>query len=76
MFTFRLLLDMNRDIENWVYGANATSHGKDWKEGVRSEYQHVVDQLQGVPFQEAQRFMVPFLEGLYAEKKEMIDQKL
>ncbi|MDR3168568.1 MAG: hypothetical protein LBU27_02150 [Candidatus Peribacteria bacterium] len=72
MFSYKFILDLHKDLKNWVDGANKVSHGRNWKENVAPEYLHIVEKLQGISYTEAEVFMVPFLEELYEEKKETI----
>ena len=72
MFSIEIKLDLKKDLKNWVDGCNKLSHGKNWKLGVSSEYQGIVEQLVRNNFEEAEKFMYPVLEGIYEEKKGLI----
>ncbi|MDK2899125.1 MAG: hypothetical protein PWQ10_312 [Patescibacteria group bacterium] len=68
-YNFKIILDPKKDADNWYDGCNGDSFGVDWKTRVSVD---IYKNINGKSKKEALKFLIPFLDQTYIDKKQDI----
>jgi hypothetical protein len=68
-YSYKIILDPEKDAWNWQEGCNSTSHGMNWGKNIPG---HILSKIKGKPKKEALEFIVPFLKQKYIDDKDKI----
>lgn len=72
-YTYKLILDLEKDAWNWYEGCNSEGFGVDWKTRVSED---IYKKINGKSKKDALKFLLPFLKQKYINEKQVIDSHI
>lgn len=73
-YHYQIILDINKDIENWVVWANKISYWMDRKNKIIDQYPDIIEHIHWKTVDEVADYMKIFLEQKYKQEKEYIEK--
>lgn len=68
-YSYKIILDLEKNAWNWHNGYNRFSHGMDWGKNIPDD---ILMKIRGKPEKEAYAFLIPFLKQKYIDDKDKI----